>query len=88
MPMIYPLFIAVVVVVSYLCVYLGCSVATFAYSSFKIYIGWTDNGNTRQNRNTTVCVGCTERTLVVSYVILLFVCAVSCQCQWIRECVK
>ena len=38
--------------------------------------GWTDNGNTRQYGNKTVCVGCTERTLVVSFVILLFVCAV------------
>jgi len=28
---------------------------------------------TRQYRNKTVCVGCTERTLVVSFVILLFV---------------
>jgi hypothetical protein len=29
--------------------------------------------NTKQYRNKTVCVGCTERTLVVS-----FVCAVQC----------
>ena len=29
--------------------------------------------NTRQYRNETVCVGCTERTLVVSFVTILFV---------------
>ena len=33
-------------------------------------------GNTRQCRNKTVCVGCTERTLVVCFIILLFFCAV------------
>jgi len=30
--------------------------------------------NTRQYRNKSVCVSCTERTLVVSFVILLYVC--------------
>jgi len=40
MPMIYPLFIAVVVV-SCLCVYLSCWVATYAYSGINIYRGWT-----------------------------------------------
>jgi hypothetical protein len=35
-----------------------------------------NNGNTTQYRNKTVCVGCTERTLVVSFDILLFVYAV------------
>jgi len=35
-----------------------------------------NNGNTRQYRNKIVSVGCTERTLVVSFVILLFVYAV------------
>jgi hypothetical protein len=34
------------------------------------------NANTRQYRNKIVCVGCTERTIVVSFVILLFVYAV------------
>jgi len=35
-----------------------------------------NNGNTRQYRNKTACVGCTERTLVrVSFIILLCVCA-------------
>jgi len=62
MPMIYPLFIAVVVV-SYLCVYLSCWVATYVYSWINIYRGWTNNGNIRQYRNKTVCIGCTERTL-------------------------
>ena len=75
MLVIYPLFIAVVVV-SYLCVYLSCWVATYLYSWINIYRGWTNNGNTRQYRNKTVCVGCTERKLVVSFIILLFVCAV------------
>ena len=32
-----------------------------------------NNGNTGQYQNKTVCVGCTEITLVVSFVILLFV---------------
>jgi len=72
MPVIYPLFIAVVVV-SYLCVYLSCWVAAYAHSWINICRGWTYNGNTRQYRNKTVCVGCTERTLVVSFIILLFV---------------
>jgi len=31
---------------------------------------------TLQCSNKTVCVGCTERTLVVSFIIILFVCAV------------
>ena len=31
-----------------------------------------NNGNIRQYRNQTVCVGCTERTLVVSFIIILF----------------
>jgi hypothetical protein len=52
--------------------YLSCSVASFACSWNNIYRGWTNNGN-RQYRNETVCVGCTERTLVVSFVILLLV---------------
>ena len=34
-----------------------------------------------------LCVGCTERTLVVSFIILLFVCAVQCQRQCITDCV-
>jgi len=59
----YPLFIAVVLV-SYLCVYLSCWVATYVYSWINIYRGWTNNGNTAQCRNKTVCVGCTERTLL------------------------
>ena len=74
MPMIYALLIAVVVVVSYLCVYQRCWVATYAYSWITIYRGWTNNGNTRQYRNKTVCVGCTERTVVLSFIIILFVC--------------
>ena len=69
MPMIYPLFIAVVGF-SYLCVYLSCWVATNVYSWINIYTGWTNNGNTRHYRNKTVCVGCTKRTLVVSFVCL------------------
>jgi len=35
-----------------------------------------NNGNTRPCRNKEVSVDCTERTLVVSFVILLFVYAV------------
>ena len=72
MPVMYPLFIAVVVV-SYLFVYMSCWVPVYAYSWINIYRGWTDNGNTRQYRDKAVCVGCTERTLVGSSVILLFV---------------
>jgi len=45
------------------------------YSWININRGWTNNGNTTKCRNKTVCVGCTERTLVVSFIILLFVCA-------------
>ena len=56
MHVMYPLFVAVVVV-SYFYVYLSCWVPTYAYSSINIYRGWTDNGNTRQYRNKTVCVG-------------------------------
>ena len=33
-----------------------------------------NNGNTRYYRNKTVCVGCTERTLVVSIYHYSFVC--------------
>ena len=77
MPMIYPLLIAAVVD-PYLWIYLSCWVPLYAYSWINIYRGWTNNGNTRQDRNKTVCVGCTDRTLVVSFVILLFVlCSVS-----------
>ena len=36
----------------------------------------TGDGNIRQCSNKTVCVGCTERTLVVSFITILFVCAV------------
>ena len=37
--------------------------------------GWTkNNGNTRQYRNKTVCVGCTEPSLVVSIFHYSFVC--------------
>jgi len=43
-------------------------VTTYAYSLINIYRGWTNNGNTVQYKNKTVCVGCTERTLVVSFV--------------------
>ena len=35
-----------------------------------------NNGKTTQYRNKAVCVGCTERTLVLYFVILLFVYAV------------
>ena len=50
--------------------------ATEVYSQINIYRGWTNNGNTRQYWNKTVCDGCTERTLVISFIILLsfFVC--------------
>ena len=73
MPVIYPLFIAVLMV-SCLCVYLSCWVAIYVYSWINTYRGWTDNGNIRQWSNKTVCVGCTERTLVVSFIIFcLFV---------------
>ena len=50
--------------------YLSCWVATYAYSWINIYRGWTNNGNTGQCRNKTVCVGCTERTLIISFIIL------------------
>jgi hypothetical protein len=33
-----------------------------------------NNGNARQYRNKTPCVGCTERTLVVTIVCYTFVC--------------
>ena len=69
-PMIYP-FISVVVV-SYLCVYLSCWAPTYAYSWINIYRGWISNGNTGQYRNKLFVLGCTERKLVVSFVILLF----------------
>ena len=49
---------------------LGVSRAAVA----KAMTAYTNHGNTRQYRNKTVCVGCTERTLIVSFVILLFVC--------------
>jgi len=62
MTIIYPLFIALVVV-SYLCVNLSYWVATYVYSWINICRGWKNNGNTRQYRNKTVCVGCTKRTL-------------------------
>ena len=32
-----------------------------------------NNGNTRQYRNKTICASCIEKTLIVSFVILLFV---------------
>jgi len=54
-PMMHPLFIAVVVV-SYFCVYLSCWVATYAYSWINIYRGQTNNGNTGQYRNKTDCI--------------------------------
>ena len=54
MLVIYPLFIAVAVV-SYLCVYLICWVPVYAHSWINIYRGWTNNGNTRQYRNKTLC---------------------------------
>ena len=44
--------------------------------AINTYRGWTNNGNIRQCSNKTDCVGCTERTLVVSFIIILFVCAV------------
>ena len=56
MPVIHPLSIAVVVV-SYFCVYLSCWVATYVCSWINIYRGQTNNGNTGQYRNKTVCVG-------------------------------
>jgi len=62
MPVIYPLFIALVVV-SYLYFYLSCCMATYVCSWINIYTVWTNNGNTRQYRNKAVCVGYTERTL-------------------------
>jgi len=43
MPVIYTLFIAVGVISS-LCVYLSCWVATYMYSWINIYSGWTNNG--------------------------------------------
>ena len=52
---------------------LSCWVATYVYSWTDIYRGWTNNGNTRECRNKTVRVGCTERTVVVSFIIILFV---------------
>jgi len=48
MPVIHPLFIAVVVV-SYFCVYLSCWVATYVYSWINMYRWQTNNGNTKQN---------------------------------------
>jgi len=45
-------------------------------SRVKCRVNRQNNGNTRWYRNRTVCVGCTERTLVVSSTILLFVYAV------------
>jgi len=48
---------------SFLFVYLSCWMAAYAYNGINIYRVWTNNGNTRQYRNTIVCVGCTERML-------------------------
>ena len=47
--------------------------AAYAYISINVFRGWTNNGNTRKYRNKTVCFGCTERILVVSFFIPLFV---------------
>jgi len=89
MPVIYPLFIAVVVV-SYLCVYLIGWVSTYVYSWINIYRGWTNNENTTQYRNKTVCVSCTERALVLSFVILCMgrIMPVSMQYRLCLETVK
>jgi len=38
-------------------------------------------------KNKILFVGCTEGTLIVSFVILLTVCAVYWQCQSITDCV-
>ena len=73
MPMIYLVSIIYCSGCGFLCVCLSCWMATYAYSWINTYRGWTNNGNTGQCRNKTVCVGCTERTLVVSFVILLLV---------------
>jgi len=47
--------IIALVVVSCLCVYLICWVTVYAHSWINIYRGWTNNGNTRQYRNKTLC---------------------------------
>jgi len=46
-----------------------------SYTSAVTYAGdGQNNGNTRQYRNRTVCVGCTERTLVVNILHYSFFC--------------
>ena len=46
----------------------------YVYSWINTYRGWTNNGNIRQCSNKTLCVGCTERTLMVlSLLFCLFV---------------
>jgi len=42
---------------------------------------------TLNNIGIKLCVGCTKRALVLSFVILLFVCALQYQCQCITDCV-
>jgi hypothetical protein len=64
-----------------LCVYLSSWVALYVYSWIYIYRRWTNNGNIRQYWNKTVCVGCTLRTLVVSFVCLCCVVPVSVHCR-------
>jgi len=55
----------------------------------KIWTGdGQNNGNPGQYSNKTVCAGCTERTLIVSFDILLFVYALYCLCQCIKDCVE
>ena len=77
---------------SFLFVCLSCWVATYMYSWINIYRGWTNNGKTRQYRNKTVCVGCTERTLVASFVIFCWWCVVPLSLQYrlclITVCMK
>ena len=69
-----------------------CILCTFAVT----YAGdGQNNGNTRQYRSRTVCVGCTERTLVVnilhySFVCLHYVVPVLMHCRWclVTVCIK
>ena len=53
---------------------IGCHMLKRKTGQNRFLIGdGQNNGNTRQYRNKTICASCIEKTLIVSFVILLFV---------------
>jgi len=60
----------------FLFVCLSCWVPTYAYSWINIYRGWTNNGNTRQYRNKTVCVGLHWKKISCIVIFLFCLCCV------------